>query len=271
MRTVDRRGKEWEYREKQNLREVIERLSPSAANQVLVGTDADQAAWQSGGTLRTSIGLGTGDSPQFTAVTVDDEAYDESGWDSDLTVPTKNAVRDKFESLADVGAWDFIGSVTAAASTIDFTDIDATYATYMFVLQDINLSADGELEILTDSDNGASYDTGASDYGWATNVTTAANNPFSDAADTEIQLVGTTIGGASNELINGVVFLYNPAGTSHTGFTWQLQLKNASGELTVVVGAGARLSAAAVNAVRFQSTSLNITDGTIRLYGLVPS
>lgn len=29
----------------------------------------------------------------------DDEAYNESGWDSDTTFPTKNAVRDKFESL----------------------------------------------------------------------------------------------------------------------------------------------------------------------------
>lgn len=33
-------------------------------------------------------------------VTVSDEAYDATGWNSDLTVPTKNAVRDKIESLS---------------------------------------------------------------------------------------------------------------------------------------------------------------------------
>jgi hypothetical protein len=37
--------------------------------------------------------------PTFSTLTVDEEAYDESGWDADSTVPTKNAVRDKFESL----------------------------------------------------------------------------------------------------------------------------------------------------------------------------
>jgi hypothetical protein len=37
--------------------------------------------------------------PTFSTLTVDEEAYDESGWDGDSTVPTKNAVRDKFESL----------------------------------------------------------------------------------------------------------------------------------------------------------------------------
>lgn len=35
-----------------------------------------------------------------TSLTVDDEAYDSAGWNGDLTVPTKNAVRDKIESIA---------------------------------------------------------------------------------------------------------------------------------------------------------------------------
>lgn len=46
---------------------------------------------------------------------VPDEAYDEAGWNGDLSVPTKNAVRDKFESLP---------SVTTATSDPTFTDND---------------------------------------------------------------------------------------------------------------------------------------------------
>jgi hypothetical protein len=42
-------------------------------------------------------------SPTFVAVTVDDEAYDATGWNGDLTAPTKNAVRDKIESMAGGG------------------------------------------------------------------------------------------------------------------------------------------------------------------------
>jgi hypothetical protein len=43
-------------------------------------------------------------SPTFAAVTIDDEAYDATGWNGDLTAPTKNAVRDKIESLASSGS-----------------------------------------------------------------------------------------------------------------------------------------------------------------------
>jgi hypothetical protein len=37
--------------------------------------------------------------PTFGTLTVDDEAYDATDWDNDMTVPTKNAVRDKIETL----------------------------------------------------------------------------------------------------------------------------------------------------------------------------
>ena len=42
------------------------------------------------------IVTGTGD---FTSITVDDEAYDATGWNGDLTVPTKNALRDYLFTL----------------------------------------------------------------------------------------------------------------------------------------------------------------------------
>lgn len=40
------------------------------------------------------------DDVTITSLTVDDEAYDATGWNGDLTVPTKNAVRDKIEALS---------------------------------------------------------------------------------------------------------------------------------------------------------------------------
>ncbi len=48
------------------------------------------------------------------AIVVPDEAYDEAGWNGDLSVPTKNAVRDKIESLTGVSTtWTDIGDATA--------------------------------------------------------------------------------------------------------------------------------------------------------------
>jgi hypothetical protein len=40
----------------------------SADNEFLVGTGAGTLAWESGATARTSLGVGTGDSPQFTGL-----------------------------------------------------------------------------------------------------------------------------------------------------------------------------------------------------------
>jgi hypothetical protein len=49
------------------------------------------------------------------ALVVPEEAYDATGWNGDLSVPTKNAVRDKFESLAPGGV---ITGMLAAANNL---------------------------------------------------------------------------------------------------------------------------------------------------------
>ncbi|KKK48975.1 hypothetical protein LCGC14_3139730, partial [marine sediment metagenome] len=50
-------------------------------------------------------------------LTVDDEAYTSAGWDGDLSVPTKNAVRDKIESLGTgQGGNNFYGGITVEGS-----------------------------------------------------------------------------------------------------------------------------------------------------------
>ena len=48
--------------------------APSADGEILVATGAGAFAYEAGNTARTSLGLGTGDSPQFTSVTVSAQA-----------------------------------------------------------------------------------------------------------------------------------------------------------------------------------------------------
>ncbi len=52
--------------------DVLDDLNTLGANaadgEIAVGTGAGALAWESGATLRTSIGVGTGDSPQFTGI-----------------------------------------------------------------------------------------------------------------------------------------------------------------------------------------------------------
>lgn len=63
----------------------------TAARSIL--DDASTAA------IRTTLGLGTSDTPAFVDVTVTTEPYDAADWNGDLTVPTKDAVRDKIEAM----------------------------------------------------------------------------------------------------------------------------------------------------------------------------
>lgn len=49
----------------------LDTLGPNSADsEFIVGTGAGTLAWESGNTARTSLGLGTGDSPTFTGLTV---------------------------------------------------------------------------------------------------------------------------------------------------------------------------------------------------------
>jgi len=168
------------------------------------------------------------------------------------------------------GAWEYIGQVTASGGTVDFTGLSSSYILYMFVLTDIDISANAILEILTDSDNGASYDTGASDYTWSWGKNTATYAGGADSADSEIELTDT-LNGTGSTFISGIVYLFNPAGTGRTHMTWHLSTVDSAGGHVAYVGHGERLAAAAVDAIRLQVSTGNLAGGVVRAYGLVPS
>lgn len=55
-------------------------------------------------------------------ITVPTEAYDATGWNGNLTVPTKDAVRDKIEALSSGTAWVLTGQNITAESSIGSND-----------------------------------------------------------------------------------------------------------------------------------------------------
>jgi len=63
-------------------------------------------------------------------VSVPDEAYDATAWNGSLEVPTKNAIRDKIESLGagytDEQAQDAVGNIMTSSERISFNYDDAT-------------------------------------------------------------------------------------------------------------------------------------------------
>lgn len=127
---------------------------------------------------------------------------------------------------------------------------------------------DQVLYIRTDSDGSASFDAGASDYGWVSqNMTLGVRGDVVDEADSEIE-IRPGVGSDTNESLSGEIWLFGPAATAYTRFTFSFGYAVADAGLASTVGTGVRLSAADVDAVQFLFSSGNLESGVIHMYGL---
>jgi len=174
-----------------------------------------------------------------------------------------------------MAAWELLSTTTASNdATIDITNLSSTHFVFKFIWYGLDPVTDGaEFFMRTDSDNGASFDAGTSDYGWVhhhveMDPTTPAHAVTGDNADSEIQLF-VNHGSAANELGDIEITLFNPSGTEFTKVKWKgLYFNSALSRYAHVMGAGVRLSAANVDAVRFLYSTGNINAGTLKVYGI---
>jgi hypothetical protein len=158
----------------------------------------------------------------------------------------------------------FLASTTASSSaTLEFSSsIDSTYNTYVFMLEDIVTATDlQQFCVRTSTDGGSTFDSGASDYkinGSSTNF-----NKINTSSNLSTN---------SNQATSGLVYLFNPSGTTYTKvlFTMLIGSENGTGTslYSSIIGGGARLSAADVDAIQFFMASGNIASGTIYMYGM---
>lgn len=167
--------------------------------------------------------------------------------------------------------WKLVTSKTASSSaSLEFTSI-GDFAQVMFVLTDIIPSTDNtRLELITSTNNGATYDTAASDYGWVyTGINTAGTSidGYDDADDSMNLAIG--IGNDTGECLNGEIKMFNPAGTTaYKHFVGKLVAINSAGALICQDFAGRRLATADIDAVKFRFVTGNIASGTIYMYSL---
>lgn len=94
----------------------------------LASTDIDTSA-ELAAILGDEVGSGyvlfgdqavkTTSQPTFADVTVNTEVYDATGWNGDLTVPTKDAVRDKIEALSITSPWQTTSNVANLTTSTD--------------------------------------------------------------------------------------------------------------------------------------------------------
>lgn len=216
---------------------------PTANGQIFIGQDAGPPAW-------ATLTAGTGTSISNTA--------------GGATINFDSALQD----------FDLIATVTASASSaVTFTGLSADYDTYWITFQGIQPTDDDQIMYLrTSSDNGISYDSGASDYAWSSSGVSDGGtfDQEGSAADTQISLAGDQaseeLGNGTNETLSGNLTIYNPSGTQWTKFNFNFTYLDLSGDSCSLTGGGARLATADVDALRiFMATST--INGLFKLYG----
>jgi len=167
--------------------------------------------------------------------------------------------------------------ISVATANIDFT-LTGDFRLYRVEIFSLVPEDDalGTLQIRTDSNGGASFDEGVSDYAfigrfWNTGAVSSNN----DAAHTSIRFTNdsgasTRMGNDTGEALNGTINIFDPASSSfYTSVHWIVHLRAAGGLTSICQGTGQRVSTAGVDAIQFtMSDGGNFSEGTFRLWGL---
>lgn len=243
----------------------------TANDLVLVAYDSTNDAFQLLSPARVPVLNGaviTGQSAGAVALT-DNFIYEDGA--GSLETDTIQGIVDLVSSAGLV----LLATATASASAaIDFTsNIDSTYEEYEIHIIDLVPATDtANLLFRTDSNGGASFDAGASDYRYAVleNSDLPTTIHVSSTGAAFIQL-SDSLGNAAGESGNYVITLFNPAGTKKTQINIKGTIVNSGARSASFNGGGYRDSAAIVDAVRFLMSSGNITSGEFKLYGVKKS
>ena len=175
------------------------------------------------------------------------------------------------------GAMVKISTATASTSaSIDFTDLTSTYFMYIIRFNDLAPATDATtLFLRTSTDNGVSFDSGASDYAWSMNIVkqTGSEDGSRDQSDTGITIMGDAassdeMGNGTNETGSGTIYIYNPSAVKYTFINSEGFYFNEEAENICAYAGGYRKSAADVDAVQLIMDSGSITSGSFVLYGV---
>ena len=199
-----------------------------------------------------------------------------TGNDGQVLTSTGAGSPPAFEDAGGGGAWNFIASTTISNdSEITFTSLNgSTYDMIVFIWTEVIVATDNNAMYLqTSTDGGSSYDSGAGEYEYVIHSVYGTTEQTSNStAATFIRLVGANnIGNNTGESYNGTLYMAKPSGTLYTCVGFDGFMVEEGTNVQVTKGAGARVSGADVDAVRFYSPSGNMTSGTIKLYGIANS
>jgi hypothetical protein len=165
-------------------------------------------------------------------------------------------------------------TLSATASAVSFTGLSTTYSQYRIALVGVGpTTSDVGILVTTSTNNGSSYDTGASDYQWArwdldTGSATTSSGHSTAAANISVRSAGSSNGCGNTETMDGTISVVDPAVSGYTHVYFHSVWQMTGGEFLVVKGSGYRASTTVVNAIQLAWESGNFRGtGTVTLYG----
>mgnify|MGYP003154050127 CR=1 FL=1 len=203
-----------------------------------------------------------------------------------LTFPSTAPSADKFLktdgsgnlSFADAGGGAFTHLLTTTASnssniTFDSSYITTTYLDYMIVFSGIKPASNGVYPILYFStDNGSSYLSSYQDSRHA-RKSDGTDTHSTSSSTSSMGIIGSySLGNITGMIFNGKITIFDPlkqSGTTdaRTMFTGEIGYGTSDGYITTVNVSAMSNSSTAVNNIKFQINSGNITSGKVSLYG----
>lgn len=160
------------------------------------------------------------------------------------------------------------GTATTATS-LDITDLSQTYRGYLLLLSDIDPSAGDDLLSRMDTNNGASFESGASDYSWMrTHVSVNSMDTTStvlggDYEASEIQLAINMSSGSEG---GAAIWIIDPMNGGYpTALSAEIVYEGSGGARVRANSGGQRLARQQNNAIQFffSSTTINMIDYTL--------
>jgi len=166
-------------------------------------------------------------------------------------------------------------TISAAASSVDFTFDESLYRAVRLELSNLSPATDGvNLLLRTSTDDGSSYDDGASAYDYANTGVASLNTNHRGTAsegDSAVLLNLLTIGNGSTESVSGQITIFDPSEAKETRLIGQLVYRyfSSTNWLTGLTSYSSRKAEADVNGIRLFFSSGNISSGTIRMIGVL--
>lgn len=245
--------------------------APTDATYVTLSTDATLTNER---VLTAGAGIDITDGGAGSTITIDGETASttnagivELATDAEVATGTSTSLVPTVDQMG----WVLISTATASTSaTIEFTGLSSTYHKYVVVITDVDVDTDNtQFNMRTSTDNGSTWDSGATDYDWAyiyrRSNNTEANGGAED--DDHIEFFQFT-GSGTNELWAANVEIFAHADTEYTYTLCNFTKADTAARYNVGFSGGRRVSAGDVDAIQFYMSSGNFTTGTFKLYGV---